>query len=141
MLSLIEVVEEESLEPSRLMISFLSRRERTFFVGGVLLGLGVGAAGAGLAEIVAFFFFFPATWAQEPEGAEGAGVGAFGAGGMGGGWGVGSGVDPEAFGGSGPVRVMGSRPLVCLLVIGGMGDRRGSNWSPSLLLVMMSNFA
>ena len=55
--------------------------------------------------------------------------------------GVGSGVDPEAFGGSGPVRVMGSRPLVCLLVIGGMGDRRGSNWRPSLLLVMMSNFA
>ena len=141
MLSLMEVVEEESLEPSRLMISYLSRRDRPFLVGGVLLGLGVGAAGAGLAEVVAFFFFFPATWAQEPEGAEGPGVGAFGAGGMGGGWEVGSGVDPEAFGGSGPVRVMGSRPLTCLLVIAGMGDRRGSSWRPSLLLVMISNFA
>src|SRR3978361_1519195 len=133
MLSLIEVVEEGSLEPSRLMISFLSRRERPFLMGGVLLVLGVGAASAGLAEVVAFFFFFPATWAQEPEGAEGAGAGAFGAGGMGGGWGVGSGVDPEAFAGGGPVRVMGSRPLVCLLVIGGMGDRRGSHWSARVL--------
>jgi hypothetical protein len=125
--SLIEVVEEESLEPSRLMISFLSRRERPFLVGGVLLGLGDGAAGAGLAEVVVFFFLFPATWAQVPEGAEGAGAGAFGARGTGGGWGVGSGVDPEAFGGRGPVREIGSRPLICLLVILGMGDRRGSS--------------
>ena len=49
------------------MMSFLSRRERPFFRGGALVEVvGVGAAGAGLAEVVVFFFFFPATWAQVP---------------------------------------------------------------------------
>jgi hypothetical protein len=60
------------------MMSFLSRRERPFFVVGVFVEVvvGVGAAGAGLAEVVVFFFFFPTTWAQVPWGARGAGAGA-----------------------------------------------------------------
>jgi hypothetical protein len=60
MLSLMVVVDEGSLEPSRLMISFLSRRERPFLVGALGL-VGVGAAGAGLAGGGDFFFFLPAT--------------------------------------------------------------------------------
>ena len=51
-LSLIAVVGEESCVPSRLMISFLSRRERPFFGVVVAFGAGVGAAGgAGLAKV------------------------------------------------------------------------------------------
>jgi len=80
MLSLMAVVVEGSLEPSLLMMSFLSRRERPFFGGWVLVEVeGGGAVGAGLAEVVVFFFFLPATWAQEPWGAVGAGAGAVGA--------------------------------------------------------------
>ena len=103
--------------------------------------MGVGAAGAGLAEVVVFFFFFPATWAQEPWGAVGTGaevVGAWGGGGMM--VGGDSGVDPEVFGGSGPVLVMGSCPFLCLLVRAGMGERRGSICWGSLLLVMVLTF-
>jgi hypothetical protein len=78
MLSRMSVVVCESLEPSLLMMSFLSRRERPFFVVGVLVEVvvGGGAAGAGLAEVVVFFFFFPTTWAQVPWVARGAGAGA-----------------------------------------------------------------
>jgi hypothetical protein len=77
MLSRISVVVCESLEPSLLIMSFLSRRERPFFVVGVLVEevVGGGAAGAGLTEEVVFFFF-PATWAQVPWEAGGAGAGA-----------------------------------------------------------------
>ena len=52
-----------------------------------------------------------------------------------GGEGVGSGVDPEAFGGIGPVRVMGSCPFLCLLVRMGRGESTGSICRFSLLLV------
>ena len=38
---------------------------------------------------------------------------------------VGSGVDPEAFSGIGPVRVIGSFPIVCLLVRVGRGESTG----------------
>jgi hypothetical protein len=64
MLSRMAVVDCESLEPSILMISFLSRRERPFFIVVVLVEEVVvvgGAAGDSLAEFVVFFFFFPAT--------------------------------------------------------------------------------
>jgi hypothetical protein len=61
MLSLMAVVGDGSLEPSLLMMSFRSRRERPFLVGRVLVVVEGGAAGAGLAEVVVFFFFFPAT--------------------------------------------------------------------------------
>jgi hypothetical protein len=124
------------------MMSFLSRRERPFFRGGALVEVvGVGAAGAGLAEVVVFFFFFPATWAQEPWEAVGTGaevVGAWGGGGLM--VGGDSGVDPEVFGGSGPVLLMGSCPFLCLLVRAGMGERRGSICWGSLLLVMVLTF-
>src|SRR5712691_4560720 len=51
MLSLMAVVVEETLEPSLLMMSFLSRRERPFLGGGFLVELvGGGADGAGLVE-------------------------------------------------------------------------------------------
>src|SRR4030088_3097088 len=142
MLSLIAVVVVGSLEPSLLMMSFLSWRERPFFRGGALVEVvGVGAAGAGLAEVVVFFFFFPATWAQEPW--EAVGTGAEGVGAWGGGGlvvGGDSGVDPEVFGGSGPVLVMGSCPFLCLLVRAGMGERRGSICWGSLLLVIVLTF-
>ena len=54
------VVDEGSLDPSRLMISFLSRRERPFLVGALGL-VGAVGAGAGLAGGGDFFFFFPTT--------------------------------------------------------------------------------
>src|SRR5712671_2972446 len=80
MLSLMAVVEEGSLEPSLLMISFLLWRERPFMGGRVLVEVvGGGAAGAALADVVVFFFFFLATWAQVPCGAVCAGAGAVGA--------------------------------------------------------------
>ena len=60
MLSLMVVVVEGSLDPSRLMISFLSRRERPFLIGALGL-VGAVGAGAGLAEGGDFFFFFLAT--------------------------------------------------------------------------------
>ena len=52
-----------------------------------------------------------------------------------GGVGVGSGVDPEAFGGIGPVRVIGSCPVLCLLERVGRGESTGSICWFSLLLV------
>jgi hypothetical protein len=51
--------------------------------------------------------------------------------------GAGSGVDPEAFGGIGPVRVIGSCPFLCLLVRLGRGESIGSICWISLLLVRM----
>jgi hypothetical protein len=142
-LSLITFVDKESAVPSRLMMSFLSRRERPFFGEGVAFVVGGGTTeGVGFADGWGFFFFLPATWAQVPEGAVGAGVGAGGGGGGGGGGGVGvgSGVDPEAFGAIGPVRRMGSRPCLCLLVRAAMGERRGSSCRTFLLLVIISIF-
>ena len=56
----------------------------------------------------------------------GAGAGASEGGGGVGGVGVGSGVDPEAFGGIGPVRVIGSFPILGLLVRVGRGESSGS---------------
>src|ERR1700709_429103 len=139
MLSLMAVVVEGSLEPSLLMMSFLSGRERPFFRGGALVEVvGVGAAGAGLAEVVVFFFFFPATWAQEPWEAVGTGAEVVGAWG-GGGWMVSgdSGGDSEVFGRGGRILVMGSCPFLCLFVRAGMGESRGSICWGSLLLVMV----
>src|SRR5712691_10602802 len=57
-LSLMAVVVEGSLDPSLLMMSFRSRRERPFLgEGALVVVVGGGAAGAGLAEVVVFFFF------------------------------------------------------------------------------------
>jgi hypothetical protein len=49
--------------------------------------------------------------------------------------GVGLGVDSDAFGGSGAVRVIGSMPFLCLLVSGAIGESRGSICRFSLLVV------
>jgi len=61
MLSLMAVAGVGSLEPSRLMISFRSRRERPFLREEDFAGVGMEAAGTGLAVGALFFFFFLAT--------------------------------------------------------------------------------
>ena len=91
-----------------------------------------GAAGADFAVVGDFFFFFPITCAQVPWGAVGVGVGAAGGGGGGGGGvGVGAGSggvaeDARGSGPRGPVRMIDSKPFLCLLVRRGRGQSSGS---------------